>query len=466
MLRGTTVGSIQKTHFQHLAHFAADVAKGNFPAKVLLEAKFCVLDTIGCMIAGAPLKEGIAFAAMEKEISPGPARVIGMKETFSEAGAARVNAYNGDILELNDLIGGHASIGSVSAALALAQTLHLNGASLLRAAIAGIEITARVNAAYRESHGGLDNKPFTEVGISSEGIPSTIGVSALTGVALGLNEQEIASAMAIGGTLAGWCPVEVLFGVGGTVKPMMFGAWPATVGMLAGRYARAGMTGPTHLLESDVGLYATLAKGHDPEIIKGSLGWQLEKPRRKWHACCGFIHAGMDGVVALRQQYGSEIFRDARVEISVVPPVATLMSGQKLPETETEARFSGKYCLALGMSGVDCIQPRHSAEVNGFLSGGNVRNDMERIAYVGLEELPHFSHSHIRVIGPEGERASLRVQGYKGSQSKPLSHDEVIEKFLRLAGFGIRNPAEYVDKILGLEKAATLDWIYEDLASV
>lgn len=451
---------------RHLARFARSVADGDYPPEVLVEAKYCLLDTIGCMIAGARLPEGIAFAAAEAEIAPGgEARVLSRDLTLREDAAARVNGYNGDILELNDLIGGHASIGSVSAALALAETRKLSGASFLRALIAGIEVTARVNLAYRESHGGKDNRPFTDVGISSEGIPSTIGVSALTSVALGLDEERIFAALGIGGTLAGWCPVEVLFGVGGTVKPMMFGAWPATVGMLAARYARAGLTGPTHLLESPVGLYATLAKGHDPEIIKGSLGWQLARPRRKWHACCGFIHAGLDGVVTLRREFGAEIFENARIEISVVPPVVALMSNQKIPETETEARFSGKYCVALGIGGVDCIEPKHSARVNEYAADEETSRRMSAISYVGLEELPHFSHSHIRVVGPEGERASHRIAGYKGSAAQPLSHDEVVDKFLRLAAGGIKRPEEYVSRILDLENSATLDWIYTDLVA-
>ncbi len=93
-----------------------------------------------------------------------------------------------------------------------------------------------------------------EAGISSESIPSTAGVSALTSVALGRGRGWIISALGIGGTLAGWCPVEVLFDTGGTIKPIMFGGWPAKVGMLAARYAAAGITGPTHLVESPVGL--------------------------------------------------------------------------------------------------------------------------------------------------------------------------------------------------------------------
>lgn len=459
----------EPTLLHHLAIFARSVAAGRFSDTVLTEAKYCLLDTVGCMIAGARLPEGRAFAQAEAGISPAApgipaAHVLGFDLRLTEAGAARVNGYTGDILELNDLIGGHASIGAVSAALALAETQGLSGVQTLRALIAGIEITARVNMGYRESNDGRDNRPFTDVGISSEGIPSTIGVSALTAVALGLDEVRTCAALGIGGTLAGWCPVEVLFGVGGTIKPVMFGGWPATVGMLAGRYAAAGVTGPTHLLESPVGLYATLAKGHDPEIVKGSRGWQLERPRRKWHACCGFIHAGVDGVAALRHRYGRQIFEGATVEIGVVPPVATVISSAKLPETETEARFSGRYNVALAAAGADRIVPTHAAKAAEFLADPFVTAMMARIRYVGNDELPHFSHSHVRVLGPDGEaRAEQRISGYKGSAAQPLTHAEVMEKFLDLASPGLKEPRDYMDKVLTLETQQSLSFLYDDI---
>lgn len=449
--------------FLTLARFAREVAIGDIPEDVWVEAKYCLLDTLGCMIAGAPLPDGLMFANIEARFAPGEeARIIGRPIRLSAAAAARVNGYNGDILELNDLIGGHASIGAVSAALALAETERLSGPSFLRALIAGIETTARVNLAYRESHGGLDNKPFTEVGISSEGIPSTIGVSALTSVALGLNEDMISNALAIAGTLAGWCPVEVLFGEGGTVKPMMFGAWPATVGMMAARYGSAGMTGPARLLESSVGLYATLANGFDADILRGSLGWQLSKPRRKWHACCGFIHAGMDGVVRLRQQFGPDLFKDATIEVGVVPPVVDVLSNPAPPASEAQARFSGGFCLGLAVAGVDRIDVRHAASFATCLRNPLVSRTLPTVRYVPMAELPHFSHSMVRIVGQEGLRAETLVAGYKGSATDPLSHDEVEEKFLSLTDNLLANPGGYMSKVLSVEKFEDLGFLFEE----
>ncbi|WP_321948009.1 MmgE/PrpD family protein [Paraburkholderia sp. J10-1] len=458
--------SSQSPLFWHLAEFAGHISFGNFPEAVLTEAKYCLLDTIGCMIAGASLAESVDFARAEAAMSEKvEARIVGRQLRLSAMAAARVNGYSGDVLELNDLIGGHASIGAVAAVLALAEVERLDGMSLLRALIAGIEVTARINMAYRESHGGRDNKAFTDVGVSSEGIPSTIGVGALTSVALGLKDTQIANALAIAGTLAGWCPVEVLFGPSSTIKPIMFGGWPASVGMLAGRYASHGLTGPRDLLESPVGLYATLAKGFDADILKGSLGWQLEKPRRKWHACCGFTHAGIDGAIKLRRAHGGSIFDNARIEIFVVPPVAELMGSAKAPTTETEARFSGKYCVALGARGADRIVPDHSSSLGVYMTDPAIRDLVERIEYRPMESLPHFSHSRVRVSGPEGERASVLVTGYKGSQSNPLTHAEVEAKFRDLTAGKLKDPEGYIAKILTMEKATDLDWLYDDVIS-
>lgn len=461
----------QTTLLGDLGRFTFEVSKGDFPDDVLMEAKYCLLDTIGCIIAGSFLPEVVEFARAEAGISSVASEVIGAHALgfdlyLNEAGAARLNGYSGDILELNDLIGGHASIGAVSAALSLAETLNLSGDTLLRALIAGIETTARVNMGYRESNEGRDNRPFTQVGISSEGIPSTIGVSALTSVALGLGRERIISALGIGGTLAGWCPVEVLFGTGGTIKPIMFGGWPATVGMLAARYAAAGITGPTHLIESPVGLYATLANGHDPDIVRGSQGWQLQRPRRKWHACCGFIHAGVDGVALLRQAYGRSIFEGVTVEIGVVPPVAAVISSLRPPETETEARFSGRYNVAVAAVGADRILPAHAANAADYLAHPDVRDLMPRVRYVGNDALPHFSHSHIRLLEADGSvRAEQHVAGYKGSAAQLLTHAEVEKKFLDLASGGLRDPHDYMIKILTLETMTDLSFLYSDVIS-
>ncbi|MFE8873192.1 MmgE/PrpD family protein [Acetobacter persici] len=459
----------EPTLFDHLAEFAYGIVdRGHIPEAVIVEAKYALLDTIGCMIAGSVRPEGRAFAAAEASVSvPQPnipgVQPIGFDTSLPEAGAARVNGYIGDILELNDLIGGHASIGAVSTMLTLAQTLRLDGHKALGALITGIEVTARVNMGYRESNGGRDNRAFTDVGISSEGIPSTIGTSALTAVALGLDEDKIAAAMAIGGSLAGWCPAEVLFGDGGSIKPILFGGWPATVGLMAGRYASAGLTGPRKLLECPIGLYATVAKGYDPAIVQGVRGWQLAHPRRKWHACCGFIHAGIDGVIRLRIRHGPAVFDNVTIEIGVVPPVAPVIAAAGKPNNPTQARFNGPFNIAIAALEADRIQPHHADDATDILDNPSIENLLRRVRFVPAPELPHFSHSHIRLREADGTiRVEEHVSGYKGSAANPLTHRELEEKFLALTAGLLRNATDYMANILTLERHTDLSFLQRD----
>ena len=112
--------------------------------------------------------------------------------------AARVNAYMGDIFELNDLIGGHASIGNVSALLALAESIGATGGQLVEAVVVGLEVTARVYNGYYPAM-----KPYDEVGMNPVVFPSSYGVAAGAARLMGLTEAQLGDAMGIAGTLAG-----------------------------------------------------------------------------------------------------------------------------------------------------------------------------------------------------------------------------------------------------------------------
>lgn len=60
----------------------------------------------------------------------GNCTVIGSSVRLSMTAAARCNAYAGDLFELNDLLGGHASIGNVDAMLSVAEGENSTGTPL------------------------------------------------------------------------------------------------------------------------------------------------------------------------------------------------------------------------------------------------------------------------------------------------------------------------------------------------
>ena len=111
-----------------LAEFATSIRWANLPEAVREQARLNVLDTAGCIASGARLEESLRLLDMEVSMgNAGVSSVLGSSRKLSAQAAARVNAYMGDVFELNDLIGGHASIGTITPALALAEELGLSG---------------------------------------------------------------------------------------------------------------------------------------------------------------------------------------------------------------------------------------------------------------------------------------------------------------------------------------------------
>jgi 2-methylcitrate dehydratase PrpD len=440
-----------------LARFAAGVRLADAPEIAQRQAKLCILDTIGCIVAGSQVEEVRLLLRSElNRNAHAESSVLCFNTKLSIEAATRVNGYAGDVFELNDLIAGHASIGNVTAALALAEATQASGTALLEAVITGIEVTARVYSAYYPTL-----KPYTEAGMAPVGFPNTIGVAAGAAKLLGLDEKRTANAMANAGALAGWCPAEVIFGNGGTVKPMLFGSWPGTVGIMAAMYARDGIDGPPRLLESDIGYYAMASRRSEPNVVLDRDTWYLSQPRRKLHACCGYIHAALDAIVAMRHE-GVQFQDAAQIRIGMPEYIIPGVSKGRPPVSPNEARFHAEYCLALAACGVDVIAPEHSMKFGTFMDRPDVGAMMRKFKIVADTKLSHYHHCSVSVV--DGAGSVLRNGGIvapKGSPGNPMSDEEVRAKFRRLVSHkqSPQQTDDYLRNLQGLEKAGNWSWL-------
>ncbi len=431
-----------------LARHAQDITIGAAPEPVRRQARLCILDTVGCMIAGTRTDEARLILQCEPLDEGTTVTIPGTAYRRSLAAAIGVNGYLGDVLELNDLIGGHASIGNVTAALALAEAGGDSGVALLEAVMRGIEVTARV---YGAVYPAL--KRFTEVGLVPVGIPSSIGSAAAASRLLRLDAEQTFHAMAIAGSLAGWCPAEVVFGDGGTVKPMLFGAQPGATGATAAFYARQGMKGPPRLLEGKLGYFATSSNAPRLDDAPWRDAWALARPRRKLHACCGYLHSAVDAMARLRGEIGRAI-EDGTITVYVPPYVADVVSKEAPPFSSNDARFHLQYCLALVASGEEVIRPEHSIEFESYLAKPEVVRAQGRIRVVADPALTHYHQCRVAVdLGRRAVREQS-VRAPRGSPDEPLTDEEVVAKFLRLATpvIGAGAAQRFAQAVTGLEE--------------
>jgi 2-methylcitrate dehydratase PrpD len=440
-----------------LADEASRLTLARCPDVVKRQAQLCILDTAGCILAGSRTEEAAMMLQCEPSdadaATAATATVYGTAQRRSVAGAIRLNGYFGDVLELNDLIGGHASIGIVTASLALAEARGSSGAALLEAVIRGIEVTSRVYDAVYPSL-----RRFTDVALVPVGIPSSIGAAAAAARLLELDSGTTRQAMAIAGALAGWCPAEVIFGNGGTVKPMLFGAQPGTCGVSAAMYAQAGMTGPLGLLDSGLGYFTTVSTAGALDTSPWSDRWSLARPRRKLHACCGYLHSALDAATALRRRVGAAVVDGATLEVHVPAYTADVVSKPRAPVSPTDARFHLQYCLALALTGTEVIAPEHSIDFVEHLARPEVAAAMRRIGAVVDPSLTHYHQSRLVLRERGAVIAEQATSAPRGSPSEPLADAEVVDKFLRLAA-PVLTPARaasFVQRLDGLDAMASV----------
>jgi|GEM_PF-532375 len=454
----------EQSLIQSLAGFANDLSLDKVPERVRQEAKLCILDTLGCILAGADMPEAQSFLKAERQLSG--QNSLDLLIPSSPVAKARIFGYWGDVFELNDLVGGHGSIGNVTAAILGARVKNATGADLLRAVITGLEITCRLQRCI-----SAQKKPFEELANVSICMVSAFGAAGALSQLYRLPEQKTANALAVSGAIANWGPAEVIFGDGGTIKPIQFGGCPAESALRAVEYAENDITGPLRLLESKLGLLTTFTKGFDSGIIRDRDTWYLLKPQRKLHACCGFTHSSIDAVVAMRNQ-GVDFTKAEHLELALPEFVISGVYKPKPPTTSNEARFHISYCVALAANGADAILPDHSVNFETFINQPEIKQMIDKISIRPLEEseiLPVkvfndvYNQSVITVRDINGEVTKGSCTAPRGSAANPLSDDQVLEKFRLLTQnrFGLSLIDECIEKVMAIEMKKECGWIYD-----
>ena len=441
------------TLIEWLAAYGHGVDLAEAPDNVAEQSALCVLDTVGCIVAGARTPEARTLYQAEKsqhgEMEEWPAEV-----------AARTLGFLGDVLELNDLIGGHSSIGVVTAVLAGSRGREVSGAELLRAVAAGTEVTARL---YESSVGRF--KPYSEGGTVVVSYFNALGAATALSMIHSLDPDRTAHAMAMAATIGTWCPAEVIFGNGGTIKPILFGANPASSAVQAVAYARHGLTGPLRLLESPIGMMTSLTTEFNQAQLQDVDRWFITTPQRKLHASCGYTHSSIDAVSSMRLDQ-QELEAIESIEVAVPAFFKEAVGKVGAPESPNDARFHLGYLVALAIQGKYPILPEHSLDLENELAWGRTMDLSGKVRIVPEDAAAEgatkpYNVSRITVRFRDGATRSSTCLSPKGSADNPLSDDEVVEKFLQLVApsTGQAGAKELAEDLLGVRGA-------EDIASV
>jgi 2-methylcitrate dehydratase PrpD len=233
---------------QELARFACNLKYEDIPAPVAEKMKTCVLHAICTGLAGYELESvkiarNIALTNSNSENKEATVIGAGRKASVMDA------AFAGTVMCLSRVQGDthgvtHTGPISVPIALALAEKEQKSGRELLTALVAAYEIMAAVGKDY--------TKLSTERGFRASGIYGIFGVATVSGLLLGLDEEQMTHALGLASSFA-FSTSESL--VQGTMEWRYQEGVAIHSGLLAVQLAKGGVRAAPTALEGVKGFY-------------------------------------------------------------------------------------------------------------------------------------------------------------------------------------------------------------------
>lgn len=402
-------------------------ARTEFSTEAIERARDAVLDTLGCMVAGAGDASVKAVAAAFAGDMPGNGqhRLVTGGRAISSL-AAFINGTAAHALDFDDNFHparAHASAVLVPALLAVSgPDRPVSGRRLLDAYLTGLEAQAAVGFGLNPSH---YNRGWH--GTSTAG---AIGTAAGVARLLSADTERTAQAMSLAASMASGPKGQF----GSLAKPMHAGM-AARNAVEAARLALAGAAGRLDILERPQGIL-DLFGGDEPR------GWHDWRPDdahiietrglvAKRHPCCASTHRAVDALQDLVQTHSFTADDVQRIDVKVGLSAARNLAYPE-PEDEMQARFSMQYCLATALV-------KGSLSLADFSGSSHLRTPalvarMRSIAMQsysveeerGHERLPHF----VAVTLRGGHRLAASRLHARGAAEDPLGADERRAKFV------------------------------------
>ena len=455
--------SLSRTFARYLSSLDFDA----LPAKVVDKIKASLLHALIIALVGAETRHGRAAIALVKneEAKEDGATILVDGTRSTRAGAAFANSKLMHATNQTDsyrmLI--HPGPCVIPAALATAELGGHSGKELLTALVAGYEVEARIAG---------DFIPTTQArGFRSSPVYGTLGAAVATGKLIGLNEDQLVTALALACTFTGGTTEGQRSGGG----EMMFHEPNATrSGIMAALLAEENLQGSETALEGDAGFYHAFTGNNQgnltytfmgplqtslPEVV-ADLGsrWELMQVTPKIYPTAGFNCPVIE--LMARLHAGNPMPPDQVESITVeMNWLETLYPSPAFPSPQRGRPGVGSTQYFAAYTCVHGSYPPLKARVDpGDESPGEdeqVIDLMERVSVVGHKDRPSFA-PRITIVLKDGTQI---VDEFHGGE---LKWDLATETRRISALFDDMDwPRERLDNIVqtvtGLECQARID---------
>lgn len=440
------------TIIESYADFVAGIGEQQIPESALAGARRSILDWYGATIAGGDQPPATMLCSVTGD-STGSARLIPSGVPCGARDAALINGTAAHTMEVDDIYRDglyHPGAPVIAAAMAVAEDRGAGGSDLVRAVIAGYEVSNRIAVAINPAHYRYWHTTAT-VGF--------FGAAAAAASVLRLDASGVGHAMATAGTFA--AGLQQAFRSDAMSKPLHAGR-AAEGGVLAALAAEAGVTGALDILEGPAGFAAAMSDDRERDWSADDLGarYSIAAMSQKAHACCGHTFAAIDAMLELRDAHELEADDIEHVEVRTYN-AALEICGNTDPKTAFEARFSLPYCVAAGLLWGPIVPVTFADEA---LADSRLRQLMAKVSPVLDAELdaafPARRSATLVVTTRDGRMLDRHRPTRKGDPDDPLTDAELGAKFRGLAAGLGSSRAEALENALwridSLERIADL----------
>lgn len=439
---------------RNLARFVVGLTPKDTPSHVRHAAAMRILDTVSAGIGAADNTQAknicAAYRALSGHTSQAQSDSDPLVPVWAQGfraplfSAVFLNGIQSHTLELDDVhTKSKSHIGTVviPAAWSCAFMTGSTGEELITAVIAGYEVTARIAMAF-----GI--KEHRKLGWHSTATAGIFGAAAACGKLLDLDEEKMVYALGLAGaqSFGTWA-----FLADGASCKVLNPARSSQSGCEAAFLAKAGMTGPEHVLTSeDGGLLHMMSTAPVPEYVDAYLGerWEICEMDNKPYPCCRSTHCAIDAALALRSEgLRSEDVESITIKTYLIGKQQCGSSDSSIcPHTSPQARFSTPYCVAAALlNGKVGLSEFEESMINRD-AAQELTAKVEIVADDRFTaEYPQHWGCHMTVHCTDGRVLEKEIPDASGSVSCPLTSEQSKAKAM-----GLLVP------VVGQEKAVSL----------
>jgi len=436
-----------------VANFITTTSFDRLPTDVVAKAEVAIRDHLGVLLAAhddkavaAARKVAIAMGGREEATLIG----IGVKVPCNLA--ALVNTVMTRTLDMDD--GAYRATGHlahaggvvVPSSLEVAERQNATGKQLIEAVVVGYEVALR--AGWIISLWGM---------FAPAGMAGTYGAAAAAAKLLGLSTGETADALGVAEAHCLYPSRAKRFNRMAMTKEAA--GWGAMTGVTAALLAQAGFNGPDtlfDLLEYNKEPLATLGKE-----------WEIMGLYFKPYSSCRATHAPLDGVFQLIKQHNLTADNIKIVTTGVSAAFATMFANYR-PRNIWQAQFSIPFVIGAALADSE-VGPLQIAENR--LADATLLNQVDKVKVVSDPEVDALASSkgmrscRIKIETKDGRQFETFVSYPKGSPENPLSEEELLGKFRKLAtrAVGVERTADLVKCLDELEHLTNINKLVEKI---